>query len=69
MCKLYNRVYEPIAGDIVYQNMGDHRLVKVQIIEGNFFNKRNGRLSNFWKYKIIETGEIEEDYGEFYIEI
>lgn len=62
----HKRILEPSIGDIVYQRMPRGNYVKVQILGGQLFDTKYGRLSNFWKWKVIETEEIQEDYGNFY---
>lgn len=63
---IHKRVLEPSIGDIVYQRMPRGNYVKVQILGGQLFGTKYGRLSNFWKWKVIETGEYQEGYGNFY---
>ena len=63
------RILEPSVGDIVYQRKDSGKYAKVRIIDGEFLDSKYGRLSNFWKWENLETGEIEEDYGCFYREV
>lgn len=58
-------IYEPRAGDKVFYRK-DGRFKPVTIIKGAYY--RNDRVSNFWKWRDDETGEVEEDYGCFYID-
>lgn len=62
-------IYEPSVGDIVYKRVSDDKFEKVKILDGEFYDSKYGRLSNFWKWENLETGEIEEDYGCFYREV
>ena len=58
------RILEPCVGNKVFIKKGN-KYKEVEIIEGAFF--RNNRVSNFWKWKEIDTGYVREGYGEFYI--
>ena len=61
-------ILEPHIGEIVYQNMGNGRYDKVKILDGEFLDSKYKRLSNWWKFENLETGEIIEDHGDFYRE-
>ena len=64
-----DRILNPSVGDIVYQKLGEGKYAKVKIIDGEFYDSHFGRVSNFWKWENLETGEIESDYGCFYREV
>lgn len=57
------RIIEPNIGDIVYTKK-DNALIPIKILNGSFF--RNGRVSNFWKWLNLVSGEVEEGYGIFW---
>ena len=63
------RILKPSIGDIVFRKIDEGKYVKVKILDGEFYDSLYGRLSNFWKWENLETGEIEEDYGCFYREV
>lgn len=59
------RIAEPEVGKVYFCAENDTRaLVPVMIIDGQY--ESNGRLSNFWKYQNIHTGELISSYGSFW---
>lgn len=62
----FERVVEPEIGSEVYFKDGDN-LTLVKITNGEFWNYKYGRLSNFWYWTNLETGKEEYGYGNFYI--
>lgn len=57
-------IIDPKPEDEVWLRIGKGEYKPVTIIDGAFL--RNDRVSNFWKWRDDETGEIEEGYGDFY---
>lgn len=55
---------DPPINEIVYVRQGDV-LYPCIILDGQFLS--NGRVSNFWTWRNLITGEKESGYGNFWI--
>lgn len=61
----FEKVSEPIIGKVYFRVSKDEKtLIPCKIIDGALF--RNGRLSNFWDWENLLTGEKEFGYGGFF---
>lgn len=59
------KVCEPEIGKIYfYNNKEENDFVPVMVISGQW--ESNGRLSNFWKWRNVHTGEKCSGYGFFW---
>ena len=70
--KGFQKICEPMIGDVVFYKNEDGFFQKIRIRSGNYLDSKYGRLSNFWHWvDIYESGaeSIEEHkgYGNFYI--
>ena len=59
-----NRILSPKKGSLVFYKNDNGEFVPVKILDGQFYS--NGRLSNFWEWENLATGEKESGYGDFY---
>lgn len=59
------KIDEPEIGKVYFcLEKETHILVPVMIISGQW--ESNGRLSNFWKWRNVHTGEKCSGYGSFW---
>jgi len=58
------RIINPHVGDTVLLRTSKDNCKVVTIVEGEFFI--DGGISNFWKWEVTESGEVEKGYGYFY---
>lgn len=61
----FKKIQEPKIGETYFRISEDGKsLIPCKIIFGSLF--RNGRLSNFWDWENLLTGEKESGYGKFF---
>ncbi len=62
----FKRVREPKVGEEYFQYDKDRNIMFPCIVtDGQFYGKEN-RVSNFWYFKNLQTGEEESGYGCFF---
>lgn len=57
------RVTEPEKYEELFC-LDNGQFIPVKILSGAFY--RNGRVSNFWDFENLLTGEVYKEYGNFY---
>jgi len=68
----YKKVCEPNFGDVVYYKNNEGAFQKIKIVNGQYFDSKHGRLSNFWYWTNInddssESKEEHSGYGNFFV--
>ena len=59
------QVREPEVGKVYFCSDKDSQMmVPVMVLNGQF--ESNGRISNFWEWRNIHTGERNSGYGSFW---
>ena len=61
----FQKVLEPAIGEIYFQ-FDRFTGFPVLIISGQYNDPETGRLSNYWYWINLQTGERESGYGCFY---